>query len=93
MPGLDVSDGLSSKVVAVTLFIEIPLHLIEGGIFPILVLFMISQTILPVPVEVLVRPILVDVVRMGYIKLPVIVLGIVDPVLSGTAIVTRHPLF
>ena len=54
---------------------------------------MIPKPVLPVPIEIQARPALVDVVRMVYVELPVIVFGVIDAVLSRTAIVTGHPLF
>ena len=54
---------------------------------------MIPKTVLPVPVKVQTGTILVDVLRMGYIELAVIVFGVIDAVLSRTAIMTGYPLF
>ena len=43
---------------------------------------MIPQAVLPVPIEVQVSSIPVDVLRMGYVELAVIVLGVIDAVLA-----------
>ena len=93
VPGLDVAGSLPGQVIAVALLIKIPLDLVEGRILPGLIGLVISKAVLPIPIEVQACPAFVDVVRMVYVELPVIVFGVIDAVLSRTAIVTGHPLF
>ena len=91
--GLHIAGCLPGQIIAVALLVEIPLHLVEGWILTGLIFLVIPQTVLPVPVKVQTGSILVDVLRMGYIELPVIVFGVIDAVLSCAAIVTGHTRF
>ena len=92
MAGFHIASGLSGDEISVALLIEGTLHLIEGWIWTGLIGLVIPQAVLPVPVHVLIRSCLVDVFRMGHVELTVVVFGVIDAVLSRTAIVTGHPL-
>lgn len=88
----DVALRLTCKIRAVTLFIEIMLHLDEGGILTGYVLGMCAKAVVPVPVQIKLRLLGLDVFGIIHIELPVIVLGVIDAVLACTAIVTGYPL-
>ena len=91
--GFLIAGCLPGQIIAVALLVEIPLHLIEGWILTGLIFLVIPQTVLSVPVKVQTGTILVDVLRMGYIELAVIVFGVIDAVLSCAAIVTGDTRF
>lgn len=92
VPGLDVPGILSGDKAAVAFLIFIPLMLGKGRILTGKVFFVGSQTVCAVPVKVHGGSGCFDVFGVGHIEAAVIVLGIINAMLSCTAIVTGHPL-
>ena len=87
MPCFDIAGSLPGQIIAITLFVKIVLLLVEGRITPGLICLVIPKTVLPVPIEVQARPAFVDIVRMVYVELPVVVFGVIDAVLDRKSVV------
>ena len=68
---------------------QLSFHILET-VMSLAVIHAGSETLEAVPVDVLSFPGSIDVISVGEIKLTIIVLGIVDTILSGTAVVPCH---
>jgi hypothetical protein len=89
MPVLNVSFILCFDRLMIEDGVKLSFHILET-VMSLAVIHAGSETLEAVPVDVLSFPGSIDVVSIGEIKLTVIVLGIVDTVLSGPAVVPCH---
>ena len=89
MPVLNVSFILCFDRVTLEEGVKLSFHILET-VMSLAVIHAGSETLEAVPVDVLSFPDSIDVVSVGEIKLMVIVLGIVDTIFSGPAIVPCH---
>ena len=89
MPVLNVSFILCFDRVTLEEGVKLSFYILET-VMSLAVIHAGSETLEAVPVDVLSFPGSIDVVSVGEIKLMVIVLGIVDTIFSGPAIVPCH---
>ena len=92
MPGLPVPFMLSFAVIEIVVQIVSPLDLLKGINDPVL-LFLIRgkvESLIAVPVDILLCPLLIDMVTVGDIESAVIVFWVIGPVLAGPSIVSCH---
>ena len=94
MPGFAVAFVLTEAVVRVALRIKMPLDFFKpnGEILGI-PFFEIGVAAVTIPKDVVLRCGCIDVVGLGKIKTAVIVLGVVDAVFAGAAIVAGNAFF
>ena len=89
MPVLNVSFILCFDRLTIEEGVKLSFHILKT-VMSLAVIHAGSETLEAVPVDVLSFPGSIDVVSVGEIKLTVIVLGIVDTILSGPAVVPCH---
>ena len=89
MPVLNVSFILCFDRLTIEEGVKLSFHILET-VMSLAIIHAGSKTLEAVPVDVLSFPGSIDVVSVGEIKLTIIVLGIVDTMLSGPAVVPCH---
>ena len=89
MPVLNVSFILCFDRLTIEEGVKLSFHILET-VMSLAVIHAGPKALEAVPVDVLSFPGSIDVVSVGEIKLTVIVLGIVDTMLSGSAVVPCH---
>lgn len=92
MPGLPVPFMLYFAVIEIVIQIVSPLDLLKGINDPVL-LFLIRgkvESLIAVPVDILLYPVLIDMVTVGDIESKVIVFWIIGSVLARPPIVSCH---
>ena len=92
MPGLPVPFMLTVAILTVMLMIVSTLDLLEGisDLFFVCLIRRKPESLIAVPIDVLLRTLLIDVVTVPDIEAAVIVFRIVSPMLAGSAIVPCH---
>ena len=90
MPDFGVAGILAFNKSCILRFIELPFHIREGHGQIIRVLWVKSrtETVEAIPVDVALGAFRVDVFAVGKIEIPVIVLGVIDAVASGSSVVS-----
>lgn len=89
MPVLNVSLILCFDRLTIEDGVKLSFHFLKT-VMSLAVIHAGSETLETVPVDVLSFPGSIDVISFGEIKLTIIVLGIVDTMLSGSAVVPCH---
>ena len=90
MPGLPVSFMLAFAEIIVTLRIKSTLDLLEGINDPVFLFLILRKvkSLIAVPVDILLCPVLIDVFTVGDVETAVIVLRVISAVLAGPSIVS-----
>ena len=90
VPDLGIALVLAFHKVGIAALIELPFHIREGRSQIIQVLWVESrtETVKAVPVDVALGSFRVDVLTVGKVETPVVVLGVVSAVGSGSSVVS-----